>query len=118
MTAIVGTEVVTALRKDQPYPAVRIEQFADRLVTTTPRWLVATSLQVSAYGGPKAQAWQAAETARALLVDRFVGAHTYPGGLTGTITHVAASGARDIPDDTFAPARPRWIFTATVFAHP
>lgn len=119
IVALVGDRVVTELGKDQEYPAVRITQFTDR--PTIPRPLVhtAATLQLEAFGGPKALAWKIAETARAALCARFNGRQSYTvngNPIEGRITGCDASGMRDLPDATFTPAKPRYLFTITAYA--
>lgn len=116
---LVGDRVVTELGKDQEYPAIRVTQFSDR--PTIPRPLVhtAASIQIEAFGGPKALAWRLAETSRAALVARCTGSLSYTVGtntVAGRVSGCEVSGLRDLPDGEFATARPRYLFTSTVYA--
>lgn len=115
---IFDDRVVTALPKNPTWPLLKVEQFTDRPITVRPLWLVAASLQISSFGGPKALAHAGAETCRAALVARFSGAYNYGEGKTGVISTCRCTGLRDEPDQTYTPARPRWLFTAVVYAHP
>jgi hypothetical protein len=75
-------------------------------------------LQVEAFGGPKAIAWKIAETARAALCARFPGHQSFMvngNEVAGRITGCDVSGLRDMPDGTFTPAKPRYLFTLTVY---
>jgi hypothetical protein len=105
--------VVTETRKNQTYPCVRLTQITDTPAGQRPLHLVAAELQIDAFGGTKAQAWTLAGTCRALLAERLTGTHPQ-----GVVTGVDTAGMADIPDDYFTPAKPRWLFTATVYAHP
>jgi hypothetical protein len=119
---LVGNRVYTELPEKTTFPAVRVHLYYERPVGgSSPRWLSAHDVQVDAFGGPKATAWRIAETCRAALSQRFLGVQQYGEGqneVAGVITDVQAFGFRDMPDETFTPARPRFLFTATVYVHP
>lgn len=115
---ICGEQVVTTLPKDnKTFPAVRVAQFDDRLVTTQPLHVVRTSLQIDAWGGPKRLAKKLAETCRAALHASLRGVHD-----EGVVTGIATSGMRYLPDPSVptenGAERPRWLFVATVTSHP
>lgn len=121
VSALVADRVVTAFAKSQVFPAVKVEEFSDRPIVERPLWLVAADLQISAFGGPKALAHKIAETCRAALAARFEGTQSYTvdtNPIAGVVTHCRVSGLRDEPDKTYTPAKPRWLFIATVYAHP
>lgn len=96
-------------------PAIRVVQFFDAAVTNRPHWLTRASLQVEAFAGAggKHEAFLVAALARACMDARLVGVHS-----RGVVTDVATFGMQDAPDQTFEPARARWLFTAQVTGHP
>jgi hypothetical protein len=114
--ALVGEStdrIVTELRKDQAYPALRITQIGDQPITQRPLYQIESTFQIDAFGGSKAQALTLARTARAVCHARF------PGSWFGTVvTGVDSNGFADIPDDFFSPAKPRYLFLLIVYAHP
>lgn len=117
VTAIVADRVVTAFGKDQAWPAVRVTQFNDQPTIPRPLFHTRAFLQIEAYGGPKALAWQLAETCRAALAARFVGSNSFDVDghtVAGLVTAVDLSGLRDLADSEFSPAKPRWLFTLAV----
>ena len=76
MTDLVGDRIYTAIPKDATFPLVRVMQLLDT-PAGAPLYSVAFEMQVEAFGGSKAQAWQIASTARALIDARLLG--DYPG---------------------------------------
>lgn len=107
--------VVTQLPSSKPPDGffIRCTQFNDRPITQTPLWFTATSVQVDVFGGPTAGAAGLARICRSLLSWRFAGIHDEI-----TVSSVDVTGLRDEPDSTFSPARPRWLFAATIFTRP
>jgi hypothetical protein len=95
-----------------PWPAARITRVggnADRLgVIDRPL------IQVDVWGGPKALALEAADALRAAISQRL------PWTLTGkgTLALNRLGTPRYVPDDTFDPSRPRYIFDATFITRP
>jgi hypothetical protein len=112
VTALVGDRVYTSLPKNVEWPAVRVVVI-DELPTGSPLWLVGAIVQVDAWGGSKADAWRIANTCRAVMDRRLAGAHP-----EGVVSGVTPGGLIDQPDEDFEPAKPRWLFTSTVHAHP
>lgn len=113
VTALLSTRIYTALPKDVGYPAARVTQFDDLKITQRPLWVARGSLQIEVWGGTKAQAYTAAATAQAVIAERIEGVHA-----DGVVTGVTFGAMRDFPDDTFSPAKPRWIFTVFPTVHP
>lgn len=111
---LVDGRVYTAIPKSATYPLVRVSLFDDAPTLSRPLWHVAYFLQLEAFGGSKSTAWQIASTCRAAIVGRLEGVYD----AFGVVTGAEVSGLRDVPDDSDSPARPRWIFTVTMFAHP
>jgi hypothetical protein len=105
--------IYTALPKDVVFPAMRVTLIDDEKVTERPLWLVRSTLQVEAWGGSKGDAFRAANIAQGaleLLVDEFTD--------DWVVTNVRFGAMRDEPDDSYTPARPRFLFLAIVTAHP
>jgi hypothetical protein len=121
LSDIVGERIYTTLPTACEFPAIRVTLFYERSVTDIPHWVTAHDIQVDSFGGPKTTAWEAAETARACLSQRFIGEHGYTVGartVSGTVTDVRCWGLRDLPDTEWEPAKPRFMFTATITVHP
>lgn len=113
MVALIDDRTYTVLPKSPTWPALRVAQFDDQPAGQRPLHHVAYSLQLDAFGGTKAQAWTLASTARAALAADLPGIHD-----DGIVTGVDTRGLSDDPDETYAPAKPRWRFVAVVYAHP
>lgn len=113
MTALVGARTYTAIPGEPVYPLVRVTQFDDVKVTQRPLWVARFSVQIEGFGGSKIEAWRACATAQAVLAERFLGAQT-----GGVVCDVGFGSMRDLPDSTFTPAKPRFLTTAYVTAHP
>lgn len=115
MIDLVDDHVYTAIPKPKTgetlYPLVRVTMLIDT-PAGAPLWAVASDVQIEAFGGSKIDAWRIASTARALLDQRLVG--TYPEGVVNGVTNGAML---DLPDESFSPAKPRYLFTSTVHAH-
>lgn len=109
----VAERVYTTIPKQATYPLVRVTVL-DSTPTGEPLWLEAHTVQVEAFGGSKAEAFRIAVKCRAAISQRLTGDH--PGA--GVVTGVRSAGLLDLPDDSHTPAKPRWLFTSTVYAHP
>lgn len=110
MTDMVGQRVYTEIPNVPTWPLVRLTQFDSRDLAVA--WLDAAVLQIDAFGGGIAMASDIGRTAQALLHDMY-GTHD-----EGVVSGVRTFGWRYQPDDTFDPAKPRFLFTAVVAAHP
>lgn len=121
MVALVGDRVYTEIPKKGPtvtiagaqYPLARVTQLLDT-PTGSPLWAVAYTVQVEGFGGSKAEAWEIASTARALIDARIEGVHDGFGVVNGS----TPGSLLDLPDETFNPAKPRWLFSSTIYARP
>lgn len=109
----IGDRVYTALPKGVKFPAVRVTQLIDQ-PTSVPLWSVAVTIQVEAWGGQKYQAWRIAATCRALIDAGIVGVHDGFGVVNGS----TPGPLLDLPDEDFSPAKPRWLFTSTIYGRP
>ena len=113
MTDLVDDRVVTAIGKDATYPLVRVTQLLDT-PAGAPLYAVGFEIQVEAFGGSKGEAWRIASTARALIDARLLG--EYPG--LGVVNGSTPGALLDLPDEDYQPAKPRWLFTSTIFGRP
>jgi hypothetical protein len=117
VVALVADRVYTTLPASKTWPLVRLQRVGGGS-TPTPGdedallW-DAPLLQVEAYGGPKAVAWQLADVLRASAQERLVAAHA-----TGRCIAVQVGTARYLPDPDFEPARPRVVFDLTLYLRP
>lgn len=113
--ALVADRVYTEIPADATYPLFRVSQLGDRPAGGAPLHLVAFTIQVEAFGGSKADAWRGASTARALISERLEG--SYP-EWAAVVSGSSAGSLIDLPDETFAKAKPRWLFSSTIYARP
>jgi len=95
------------------YPLVRVTQLLDTPIGS-PLWAVAYDMQIDAWGGSKSDAWRIAATCRSLIDARFSGEYEGFGVVNGS----TPGSLFDLPDEDFKPAKPRWIFSSTIFARP
>jgi len=117
VSALVGERVYTAWPHSSPeeakQPLVLITRIGGDPVFSVPLVLDECELQLDAYGGGKHHAHQVAATVRAALA--FLTDRVEPEG----VVHAVSFGAlRYVPDESFAPARPRYVLDVTVTATP
>lgn len=111
--------VGTVVPADPDLPFVRVVQFGQRANGGDgTNWATVAELQVDVWADTKADAWRTAATAHAAIVQRFVGTFDYGPDAAGTVTKCVAVGLRDLPDESYSPARSRWMFSVSVWAHP
>lgn len=108
-----GARVYTALPKSVVYPCARVTQLADT-PAGSPLWSIAHSIQIEGFGGSKDDARRIADTARALIDLRLEGIHEGYGVVNGT----TPGSLMDLPDEDHTPAKPRYLFTSTIYARP
>lgn len=113
VTELVADRIYTELPRDKMWPAVRITRYDGRAVHPRPRWLEEVNLQVEVFGGRKTEAYDIADTIAQLVADELVGGHDL-----GVVTWVGEIGNRYLPDDTFRPAKPRYILDFPVRTRP
>ncbi len=115
--AMVGDRVWTAVPKaDEPdprWPGVRVTQLLDE-PNGSPLWAIGYVIQVDAWGGSKGDAFRIANVCRAVIDARIVGVHDGYGVVNGS----SPGSLLDLPDEDFSPAKPRWLFTSTIYARP
>lgn len=109
-----GVRVFTAVPREvgaEPFLIVR--RFGG--APTLPRPLVheTASLQLDAFGGRMVDAERWARTAAAVLAD--LAGPLDDGTRTGWVTGVNVGALRNLPDETFEPARPRYVLDVDVF---
>ena len=112
MIDLVDDRGYTSIPKDAHYPLFRVSQLGDA-PTGSPLHAIAFEVQVEAFGGSKSDAWRIAETARMLIDRRIVGVHP-----EGVVNGSTPGSLLDLPDETFQPAKPRYLFTSTIHARP
>jgi hypothetical protein len=105
--------IYTMLPKDPVWPAARLNRIGGGPVGRAPHWLDQALIQVDVWGGPKSTTRLAAATFQAHLAQSLVGTHDL-----GTVTAVEVGGLTWLPDDTYAPAKPRYSFDVSVTLHP
>lgn len=112
VTALVSDRVYTELPQKPTFPAVRVFRWGGAPVMSRPLHLDSASLQFDVWGGPKRTAWLIAETIRSVM-------HDLPGPhADGVVSGVRFGSLAWLPDSSFEPARPRYMLTAEVRAHP
>lgn len=109
----VADRCYTAIPKDAIYPLIRVTQLLD-IPAGAPLYAVQYRMQVEAFGGSKDVAWRIASTARALIDARLTGDHPGFGVVNGT----SPGELLDLPDEDFTPAKPRWLFSSTIYGRP
>lgn len=111
-----AARIYSTLPDGVTFPAMRVHLYDSVNVTQRPLWCWDQYLQLEAWGGSKADAHRILGTAVAAMSQRLID-WTHP-DYAAAVTAVRFQGWRDMPDDTYAPARPRWLVTAIVSAHP
>lgn len=112
---LIGDHIYTVLPAGfDDWPAVRLTLIDEAdLLGARPLHLTDSFLQFDVWGGAKATAREIADTIRHELSVNLRGTHA-----TGVVTGVKFGTFRYDPDETYEPARPRYIFEARVQAHP
>jgi hypothetical protein len=111
--ALVGSRVYTVSPKDPTgkFPFVRLTRVSGTPLFSAPLKYDQARIQVDCWGGSKQLAWQTAATIMAVLAAGFVGDHA-----EGTVVGVDIGTLQDLPDTTFDPPQPRWLFDAVITA--
>ena len=112
ITSIVADRVYTATPENPTFPLMRINQYGGSPVFSKPLYLDRAAMQFDCYGGAKVLARQLADAVRSELA-AMVGSHSL-----GVVTSVEFGEMRYLPDDSYSPAKPRWIVEAVVYSHP
>jgi hypothetical protein len=117
VTALVGDEVYSTLpAKQATWPVVRVTRVGG---SADPLGIIDFPLvQVDVWGGPKTTAQDIAQAMRTAFATRL----PLRLGDLGTLALGPGDGAlgslRDLPDETFDPARPRYIFDVRLLTRP
>jgi len=99
------------------WPATVVTRVGGTPAFSDPLWIDQPLIQVSCYGGSKSTAYDVAETQRAALAARDRLPFTVAG--VGRLDCVLRfGGIRDVPDPSWDPARPRWIWEFTCQTRP
>ena len=112
--ALVSDRVYTIHPKNPTYPMLRAYQFDAVTVRSVPLHLRAAAIQLDAYGESKADARRLIDTALAELADMADATHT--GAVVSLVRFTF--GPRFEPDETFEPAKHRYIAGVEVYIHP
>lgn len=99
-------------KRDRTYPLVRVSRIGGGAIST-PRFLDRALLSFEVWGGTKSEARTIAETISACL-DQITGFSAFGGYATGS----APGSLRYIRDDSFEPAKPRYVLDAVVLIRP
>lgn len=111
ITALVGTRVATELPAGVGQALTVLLVTGEELIRDH---LDEQIVQLSAWGGTKAEANLLVRTARAVLLAAPDSTHA-----RGVVTHVrTVAPPRWLPDDTISPTRPRYIADMGVTVHP
>jgi len=115
VTDLVGQNVYTVVPKQAAtkFPFVRLTRITGAPLFSRPLRFDQATIQVDCWGGSKQLAWQTAATIAALLTEDFLGVHD-----EGVVVNVDINGLQDLPDTTYDPPQPRWLFDAVVTARP
>lgn len=115
ITAVVAQRVYTEIPNDPTFPLVRLTRVGGVPVTQRPLHLDVATIQFDCYGGPKKTAQNIAQTIRAVLsAPAFIGGHAPLGVVSAVNWGVFAY----VPDDTYTPAKPRYVVDADIYLHP
>lgn len=108
ITALIGDRVYTVFPAQAgPEPLLLLQRVGGEPPFSHPLVLDIAQLQMDAYGGPKKAANVLAATARAVLTE--LEDASYP-----EVASVRFHSLRWVPDETFSPPRPRYVFDVDV----
>ena len=111
IVALVADRVYTAFpAKAGSAPLVLVRRWGGEPPVPTPLVLDLATVQLDAYGGTKAQAWEVAATCRAVCAERGRGDAYGP--------TIIVRAARFQPDEIFNPPRPRYVCDLDVYVRP
>ena len=98
LDALVDGRGYTELPRDKTFPLFVVNQINDPSITADVHYAVDALFQFDVWGGPKATTWTVAETARAVLSQRFAGtAHDLTNGSI-VVASVRVGGIRRTTD--------------------
>jgi hypothetical protein len=115
--ALVGERVYTSWPKTKPddvaQPIVLVQRVGGIPPFSLPLVVDECDLQIDAYGGGKHAAHRLAATVRASLA--FLTDRVEPDGVVHAVTF---GSLRYVPDESYAPARPRYVFDVSITTTP
>jgi len=113
VTDLCGQRVYTELPKDKTFPLVRLVRVGGSPPLDRPLRFDVARIQVDVWGGPKKTARDLAETIRQVLSE------LPDEDVVGTVVSAVTYGPfAYLPDDDFAPAKPRYTFDVELSVHP
>lgn len=112
VASLVDDRIYGAVPANPTFPLIRVIRVGGA-PTSRLLWLDRALLQVDVWGGPKSTVRLVAETMRAHLSAALVGPHDL-----GAVTAVEIGALTWLPDDSYAPAKPRYSFDVAVTYHP
>lgn len=101
------------LQPTTQFPAVRVTRITDETMVAHPHVLESVRMQIDCWGGNNRQAERLAQTCKAVLLDS-----TNYVNDEGIVTKVRSAGLSDQVDDTFTPARERYILDLDITVQP
>lgn len=115
VTAFVGQRVYTALPDDKVFPLVRIVRIGGAPKMSRPLYVDSALLQIDVFGGSKATTFDTVDAVREELAKLPDEAAVQP---LGVVCGVRFGPLSYIPDETFKPAKPRYVQGVTVTVRP
>lgn len=115
VTAYVGQRVYTALPMNVVFPCVRITRIGGVPPMSRPMHVDNAHLQVDVFGGSKSTALDVVDTVREELAKIADDAPVQP---LGVVCGVRFGPLAYLPDETYAPAKPRYALDVTVTVRP
>lgn len=113
VSPLLAGRVYSTIPTAKVYPLARVARFAGAPVFQVPAELDAAQVQLDVWADSKQAAWQAIATMRAAMAERLPGVHAL-----GKVAGVDLGQLSYDPDETFDPAKPRYIADVTVYARP
>lgn len=116
VVALVEQRVYTAFPRqlDESKPFALVQRVGGAPVLAHPRVIDSAELQLDTYGGPQAVAHELAEVCLAAL-EAWQGEQPDAGG---NVAGVTVGAKRYVPDETWTPARPRYVSDLVVVIKP
>lgn len=115
VTAYVGQRVYTALPDDKTFPLVRIVRVGGAPKVSRPLYVDSAHLQIDVFGGSKATAFDTIDAVRQELAKMVDEDPVQP---LGVVCGVKFGPLAYLPDESFTPAKPRYVQDVTVTVRP
>lgn len=115
VTAYVAQRVYTALPESKTFPLVRLTRVGGVPPMSRPLHMDTAHLQVDVFGGSKATALDTIDAVREELAKIVDEAAVQP---LGVVCGVRFGPLAYLPDDTFEPAKPRYVLDVFVTVRP